>query len=60
MTLAACAVRVPEHTDDARDLLTASLPPERSPYAIRLSGTAATPDPWLTPPWGGGTSSAML
>jgi len=60
MTLTSCAVPVQEHTDDARDLLTASLPPERSPRAIPLCGTAATPDPRLTPPCGEGHPPVLL
>jgi hypothetical protein len=43
-----------EHTDDARDLPTASSPPERSPCALPFSDTAPTPDPLSPPPRGEG------
>jgi hypothetical protein len=47
---ASCAVSTQEHADDTYDLPTASTLSEPSPYVIPLSGTAATPDPLISPP----------
>jgi hypothetical protein len=53
-TAVASAVLSQEYTNDARDLFIASSSPERSPYALPLSSTAATPDPLIFPPhWEG-------
>jgi hypothetical protein len=57
---AACAVFAQEHLDDAFDLPTAASPPEWFPWGFPLSGTAATPHPLSSPPFGGDISPLFL